>query len=309
MRLFNKIFCIFLILTLPAVYLAAQQSAFTRIQAGIDLYSQGRWHEAVLELRRGQAEAASAELRGEALYWISLSLISMGEYEEALRNMNTMELAAPGTFRTQEMTYHKGRVQYLLGHYNEAIITLGSYASSLEPGPSGYLSGEDSSRRAAAFYWIGESLLAMGQLDLAQEIFYQITVEYPLSSKYEASVYRLAIIEHRRVEAELLALLRWSHEESLRNIEEFQRRETFYDQALSSYQRRLDALEGSSDPGYSRVMELEDENLFLREQLFMAEERLRLLEILLTNASQNDRLYNLRISAEELERAIQGDNQ
>jgi len=40
-------------------------------------------------------------------------------------------------------------------------------------------------------------------------------------------------------ENELLTLLKWSHEESLRVIEEFQRREKAYEQALSVYQRRL----------------------------------------------------------------------
>ena len=299
----------------PPALLIAQDRAAERVEAGIDLFSQGRWQEAVLELRRGQAEATSNELRGEALYWISISLINAGEFEEALRDMHFLEQISPNNYRVRELDYHRGRSLYFLNYHEEAIYSLASYMNSLLPGPSGYLSIHDSARRAAALYWIGESLLSMGQLDSAEDVFSQIVTEYPWSSKYEASYYRLALIDHRRIEVELLNLLSWSHEEALRNLEEFQRREAFYDQALSAYQRRVAALTGTSEMRYDRLSELENENVQFREQLAAAEDRVRYLETFIRDNINADgrvsglnpaeRLQLLRISAEEIERHIQ----
>ena len=231
-----------LLLLFLSFNLMSQDRAIARIYRGVDLYSQGRWHEAVLELRRAQAEAANQEQRGEALYWISLSLLSAGEYEQALRDMAIFEQITPNSFRIAEINYHRGRAYYFLDRYEDAIFSLIQYADSFNINPSGYMSRDDSSRRAAALYWIGECLLAMGQLDRAQDVFRYVTVEYPWSSKFEASIYRIAIIDHRKTEAELLALLRWSYE------------------------------------GSFRLNELENENSFFREQLFIAEERIRYLE-------------------------------
>ena len=310
--------CISFLLFFSPLLLGAQDSAAVRIEAGIDLFSQGRWQEAVLELRRGQAEATSSELRGEALYWISISLINAGEFEEALRDMHLLEQISPNNFRIPELAYHRGRCLYFLNRHEEAIYSLASYMNSFLPGPSGYLSNIDSARYAAALYWIGECLLAMGELDRAEDVFSQIVMEYQWSSKYEASYYRLALIDHRRIEEELLNLLRWTHEEALRNLEEFQRREAFYDQALSAYQRRVTALMGSTDDRHDRLFELENENIQFREQLAQAEERVRYLELYIrdninaegggTSLSPAERLQLLRMSAEELERHIQRSN-
>ena len=193
--------------------LMAQDRAIARIYRGVALYSQGRWHEAVLELRRAQAEAVSQEQRGEALYWISLSLLSAGEYEHALRDMAVFEQISPNSFRINEINYHRGRALFFLNSYEEAIFSLALYADSFNINPSGYLSRDDSSRRAAALYWIGECLFAIGQLDRAQDVFRYVIAEYPWSSKFEASIYRIAIIDHRKAEAELLALIRWGYEQ------------------------------------------------------------------------------------------------
>ena len=316
----NRPFLLGLILTIalftiPLGTVFSQEAALIRLQTGIELYSQGRWRDAVLVLRRAQAEAASDELRGEALFWISLAQISAGEHGEALRTMDTLMETDPVSYRLEELSYHRGRTLFHLQNYDEAILVLAGYANSFYPGPSGYLDREDGSKKAAALYWIGESLFAMGQIERAQDIFMQITGEYPFSSKYEASVFRLAMIEQKKIEVELLALLRWSHEEALRNMEEFQRRESFYDQALSAYQRRIAELLGSGE-GQDRLLELENENVLYRARLAAAEDRIRSLESTLreTNEtldsirgySQSERLESMRSSAEELERTIRG---
>ena len=275
----------------------AFEQAQARLQSGINLYSQSKWREAVLELRRVQAEAPGRELRAEALFWISLCELSAGEYEESLQDMAALEETDPGNRRLVELPYHRGRALYYLGRYNEAIVLFRVYMDSLFA-KSG-LSQPDRSKVAAAHFWTGECLFSMGQLDRAGDVFQLITEEYPESPKYEASVYRLALINQKTVEIELLGLLKWSHEDSLRNMEEFRRRESAYDQALSASQKRL-----------------EDSNTRYREELTQAEERIRSLENALRETSSTkekardsasvERLKSMKRNAEELERYISG---
>ena len=303
--------CLFLVLAgyLPAQSLSPAQIQ-SRVSRGVDLYSQGKWRDAVLELRRIQAEAGSRELRGEALFWISLSELSAGEYEAALKDMDALEESDPGNRRLAELSYHRGRALYNLGRYDDAVVFLKRYADSLVPGPDGSLNPADSSRKAAAFYWTGESLFSMGQLDRAAGVFRIITEEYQRSPKYEASLYRLSLINQKKVETELLELLKWSHEEALRNMEEYQRKESAYDQALSAYQKRIaDMLKDT------RLQELEDANVRYQEQLESAEERIRSLENTLRDTSAAlekvrdsaslERLRTMKTSAHELENLIQ----
>jgi TolA-binding protein len=248
-------------------------SLLARLQEGINLYGQGRWREAVSELRRVQAETGSKAQRSEALYWIGLAELSAGEYEAALEDMEALEQSDPGNRRVGGLAYHKGRVLYHLGRYNEAIVFLKGYADAVPVKPDGSQSSQDSSKKASALYWIGECLYSLGLLDRAGDVFLIITEEYPQSPKYEAASYRIALINQKKVETELLALLKWSHEESLKTMEEYQRRERSYDQALIAYQKRIaDMLKDT------RLSDLENENAQYRQQLASAEERIRLLE-------------------------------
>ena len=295
-----------------AAYLPAQ-SAPSRLAAGIELYSQGKFNDAILELRRAQAEAPTREIRAEALFWISVSQLSAGEYEEALRNMNALEVTDPGNGRIRELPYHRGRALYYLEQYDEAILYLKGYADAIMPGPAGVFNPANASRKAAALYWTGECLFAMGQLEKAADVFRIITEDFPSSAKFEAATYRLGLINQKKVEAELLGLLKWSHEESLRSMEEFRRRETSYDQALSAYQKRIaDMLKDT------RLHDLENENDIYKEQLRNADDRIRFLENALFETTSTleytrdstvlERLRNLKNSAGELENRIQGNN-
>jgi TolA-binding protein len=280
---------------------------YTRLRRGLEFYRQSRWREAVTELRRAQAEAVDPELKAEALYWIALSEISARDYAGAVQDLDALELIAPESKRLQEAPYHKGRALYYLGRYEEALLLLKLYAdgigdSSLLPAAS-----EGAARKSAAFYWMGECLYAMGQLDYARDIFTIVTQDYPRSAKFEASSYRLALIHQKKIEEELLNLLKWSHEESLKAIEEYQRRERSYDLALIAYQKRIAELLKDS-----RLEDLDSSNAQYRRQLMDAEERIRQLETELLSyrslvggqsggeAERRRRLEDLRSSAREL---------
>jgi TolA-binding protein len=246
---------------------------YTRLRRGLEFYQQSRWREAVAELRRAQDEALDIELKAEALYWIALSEISAKDYAGAVRDMDQLELIAPESRRLREIPYHKGRALYYLGRYEEALMLLKLYADQIGGNSLPPAGSEMAARKSAALYWIGECLYAMGQLDYARDIFTTVTQDYPRSAKFEASSYRLALIHQKKIEEELLNLLKWSHEESLKAIEEYQRRERSYDQALIAYQKRIaDLLKDS------RLADLDSANTQYRRQLAEAEERIRVLE-------------------------------
>jgi TolA-binding protein len=266
-------FLLFLLLFMCGIGLdpAVSQTPPSRLQSGIALYGEGKWREAVIELRRAQAEAASTGRRSEALYWVSLAELAAGEYEAAVRDMDELIRIAPAGLRLEEIPYHKGRALYYLGRYDEAIVLLKAYMDTLDT-PGFNLSG-DNSRKPAALYWIGECLYALGRLDQAEGMFMIILDQYPQSAKYEAASYRIALINQKKIEAELLNILKWSHEESLKTVEEYQRRERSYDQAIIAYQKRI--AEMLKD---NRVAELESANADYRRRLAEAEARIAGLE-------------------------------
>ncbi|MDR1388482.1 MAG: tetratricopeptide repeat protein [Treponema sp.] len=227
-----------LFLTLFCLPLGAQNRASPEelLKTGISLYGEGKFAEAAVVLNFAALDSgvSNAKTAEDALYWKAMAQLSGGEYEKALDGFDA--LAKRGV-RQEDIPYQRGRCQYYLGNYEQALVSLGSYASG----------GSDPARAAAAHYWMGESLLALGQLDKAADAFSLVVERYPSSVKYEASKYRLDVINQKKVEAELLAILKWSHEESLKNMEEYQRREKTYDEAIRAYQERLGILIGESE--------------------------------------------------------------
>jgi tetratricopeptide (TPR) repeat protein len=274
-------FSLFSLWMVLAPDVAQTQTQMSRLQNGINLYGRGLWPEAVIELRRYQAEAPDAVQRAEALYWIALSEMGAGEYEAAVKDMDELDRTARGNPRYAELPYHRGRAYYYLGRYDEALVILKAYTDSLT-----FETSEDEARMPAGLYWMGECLYSLGQLDAAQSIFTAIMNEYPYSVKYEAASYRVALISQKKIEVELLALLKWTHEESLKTVEEYQRRERSYDQAIIAYQKRIaDMLKES------RLSDLENANADYQRRLEEAEARIVLLEARLREA-------NMPISAE-----------
>ncbi|MDR3146284.1 MAG: tetratricopeptide repeat protein [Treponema sp.] len=265
-------FFLFLLSILPAangVPLIAQTQPFvSRLERGVDLYGAGRWTEAIQELRLVQAEAANIGQRAEALYWMILAELGAGEYRTALRDMGELERLVPGNPRYADIPYYRGRANYHLGNYDEALVTFSEYADRITTD----LPGENA-RKPTALYWIGECLYSLGQLEDADDIFLLVMEQYPQSAKYEAASYRRTLMNQKKIEAELLAMLKWSHEESLKTIEEYQRRERSYDQAIIAYQKRIaDMLREG------RLAELEAANAEYRRLLTEAEKRIADLE-------------------------------
>jgi TolA-binding protein len=187
--------------------------------------------------------------------------LAAGNYENSIRAMDELKRISPDNAKYADLTYHRGRACYYLGRYDEAITLFRTYTDSLAVDAPG-----ESARKPAAFYWMGECLYSLGQLDKALDVFSLVVEQYPQSVKYEAASYRLALINQKKIEVELLSLLKWTHEESLRTVEEYQRRERAYDQAIVAYQKKI--AEMLQD---SYLAELEASNADYRRRLTEAE--------------------------------------
>ncbi|MDR1576578.1 MAG: tetratricopeptide repeat protein [Treponema sp.] len=271
---------------------AVSTSEFSlRFLAGINLYRESSWLEAAAELRAAQELAETRREWAEALYWVVLSELAASDYGSALRDMDDLEKRVPESGRNADMVYHRARAYYYLGYYDEAIVLFKKYADGAGEG------GE--SRKAAAMYWIGECLYSMGQLERAADFFTIVVDRYPGSVKYEAATYRLELVKQKKIESELLTMLKWSHEESLRTVEEYQRREKTYDQALNAYQKRL--AEVLKD---TQLTDLESANIEYQRQLAEANERILDLEERLASVRSQGLPDELKVKAQQLRNEI-----
>ena len=215
-----------------------------KYQRGVQLYKASRWHEAAAEFRYAQEIAANNDDFAQALYWVILTELALGDYGSAVRDMDALDKAAPGSPYAKEMVFHRARTYFNNGYFEDALVLFKRYGDGI---PSADTEAAD--RKAAAFFWMGECLYSMGQYDEAEKFYSWVISKYPASPKVEISTYRIDLIKQKKIEAELLALLRWSHEESLKTSEEYQRKIKTYESTLNIYQRRIAELSGGQERG------------------------------------------------------------
>jgi hypothetical protein len=127
-------------------------------------------------------------------------------------------------------------------------------------------------------------LFSLGQLEASERMFNAVIREFPTSARVEASRYRIAVIGMNRREQELLRLLQWTQEESLKTIEEFRQQELEYQEAIRSYQSRLanltdGAVREEIDGLLEQVAELSEMNESLLQQIDEYGNNVRRLEI------------------------------
>ncbi|MDR2480757.1 MAG: tetratricopeptide repeat protein [Spirochaetaceae bacterium] len=190
------------------------------LQKGVELYGQGQWGGAIVELRRAQSETRSNSIRSEAQFWIAMSELAAGKYREAIHNFDEIAIIDPLSPRRLEVPYQKARALFQLGMYNEAIVLFKEYADSIQvdgryiqgvragnwSSPSG--TNDAYNRKSSAIYWIGECLYKLEQWDRSGEMFGVVVDYYPKSTKYETSMNRLALIKQKKIEGTLLEIIK-----------------------------------------------------------------------------------------------------
>jgi TolA-binding protein len=116
---------------------------------------------------------------------------------------------------------------------------MGDYEAALKAFAAFAEAAPKSDLLPSALYWCGECLYSLGRLEEAERAFTAVVEKYPSCVKVEAASYRRSLIGLEYRERELLKLLTWSHEESLRAAEDFRRREKAYEQSIAVYQKQL----------------------------------------------------------------------
>jgi tetratricopeptide (TPR) repeat protein len=217
----RKIFILAFLLFPLAAALAQSGDNTARFNRGLNLYGDGFWGEAIVEFRRYQQEALNATSRAEAQFWIAMAEMSAGEYNGAIHDFDEIARIDPLSIRRFEVPYQKARSYFYLGRYNEAIGLFTRYADSIRidgrydngvrtdnwfaPNAD---SDDEYQKKASAIYWIGECLYNLDEYDKAAEMYDTIITQYQRSRKYEPSTGRIALIKQKKIEDQLLRIVR-----------------------------------------------------------------------------------------------------
>ncbi len=244
------------ILVLPVFSLTAQDSGESMVRRALTTFGQGLYDESLRLFRNVILNSSMSAYHGDSYFWIAKSYMALGQYENASKNLEFFLSEYPNNKYYEEGLYQRGRLDYLQGEYETAIQILKDFIGQY-PG---------SSFVANSYYWVGESLYALDHFDEALEIFEIVVDNYPTRFKIEAARYRISLIELKERERELLKLLKWSHEEYLRALEQFDSKERGYKQAIIAYQRKIREYESATtqDP---RVSSLQKQVADLQEAI------------------------------------------
>lgn len=223
--------CLLLIILVSAIPLVAQDGR-ALLEGGIEEFQRSDYRQALVEFRKVLADPAYRNLRADAYFWIAKATMALGRLDEAEENLEYYLLNFQSHPNYAEANYQKARLLYLQSQYEAAITAFERFVDSYPSSPF----------VANAYYWSAEALFELGHLSRARTLFQTVVEDYPTSFRVEAARYRISVIELKSREEELLKLLRWSHEESLRALEKFREREQTYEEALAEYRRRLASL-------------------------------------------------------------------
>ncbi len=252
-------FALCLLLALCPIFILAAQDAdpgLREIRQGIDFYKISNFSAALGKFTSVLKNPAFKSAHGDAFFWSAKSAAALGRYDEAAKNIEHFLKNFPRNPYFPEGLYEKGRLLHLQGEHEAAIVVLQDFLAAYP----------DSEYAANAYYWMGESLFALGEFKSAERMFSTVTTRYPTSFRAEAARFRAELIGLKYREEELLKLLKWSHEEHLKALEESGKNETAYAEALKAYQQKLSALQ---------VKDSESEVLRLTEKVNALEEQLR----------------------------------
>jgi TolA-binding protein len=227
-----------LALALVAANASAQAAGSgSDLKDGIDQFRNGQYDKAILLFHNVILDPTAGAQKSAAYFLIAKSYMALNKLDDAERNLEFYLSTYPGAPDYDEAVYQKGRLLFLQDEYDSSIQVLQGFIKDHPKSP--FVS--------SAWFWVGESLYGLGRWDDAQACYQKILADFPTSAKVEAAQYKLSLIQLRRKEVELSNLLKWSHEELLKGVEEYQNREKAYVQAIEAYQKRLASASSQDD--------------------------------------------------------------
>ncbi len=249
-------FC-FLFLFIFGIFFVSGQSVSDQdlLNEGIALFKHKRFSESIITFRNIILNPEAKSVKADAYFWLSKAYMVLGKLDDAERSLEFYLANYPDHGYFTEAFYQKGRLLFMQSDYQSSIQVFQGFLTEYP----------DSLFVPNAYYWIGECLFSLGLLEDSEKAFSKVINEYPHSYKIEAARYKISLIDFKKRENELLKLLKWSHEDSLKTIEEFQRREKTYELAIAAYQRKIINFEKQDE--HSTVSDLQRENTLLKKQI------------------------------------------
>ena len=274
----NKFFIVFFIF-INVLALAQISNGNKIMESGLNNFSNGNYTPALGDFREIILNSNYETLHGTAYYWIARCYMAQNLLDKAENNLDFFIQNFSENKLFPEAVYQKGRLLFRKGNYDSAIQIFYKFIESYSDHPS----------VSNSYFWIAESLFYLGHLEESKIIYSMIIREYPNSYKLETSKYKLSLITLKYRENELLKLIKISHEEYLKALEDFQRREKTYEQTISSYQRRL--LAATSDDHKVVVSEMTEE-LSTKDNTLASMER-QIVQLNQTISNLKEQLENL----------------
>lgn len=251
----SKAAFIFAILLILFPFTAFSESSFhDDYKKGKEAYLNSMYDRAVTHFENA-LPYSTPEFKPVIHYWTGQSYMALRSYSKAENTFNNLIENYPGTEESINALYQKGRIFFIKEDYEKSIEYMHSF---LEKSGENNLNGN-------AYFWIGESLFFLGHKAESLVLYNKVIKEYPESYKFEASNYRAQLIKLGKREEELMKLLKWSHEESLKERELFIKKEKEYKQAILSYQKKLSIL--SDNDINNEVLILKETNRVLKKQI------------------------------------------
>ena len=222
-------FFLVFILVLSAVTAEETSAGKNLVKTGLENFKAGNYGDALLNFREVVLNPSNEKYFDAAYYYIARCYMAQKNFSKAQTNLEFFLQNFPDSTFYSEAVYQKGRLMYLQKDYENAILALYSYIKTYPK--QLYV--------ANSYFWIAESLYSLGHFEEAKKLYSHIIKNYPSSYKVEAAKYKLSLIDLELHKEELLKLLRLSHEEYLKAIDNFRIKEKTYEQAIAGYQRKL----------------------------------------------------------------------
>jgi TolA-binding protein len=217
------------------------------LNSAIDLFRDGQYEKAIPILRSVIANPAASTQKPDAYLLLAKSQMAVGKLDDADKSIEYYLASYQGAADYPEAVYQKGRLLFLQEQYEQSIQVLQSFLSTYQASPL----------VSSAWFWVGEDLYNLGHIEDARKIYQKILTDFPSSVKVEAARYKVSLIQLQKKEIELERLLKWSHEDFLKSLEEFRQREKTYEQAIEAYQKRLSG--GNPDQDQKTIADLRAE--------------------------------------------------
>lgn len=233
---------------------------------GLEAYKNKDWANALFFLRKA---AGNPQTASEEVWYLAIGAqMNLHEYAAVLRDSEIfISHFASSPYRSY-VEYQAQLARFGLKLYAEAAEGFSAFCARYSDHPL----------FSSALFWTAESLYRSYEFARALPLYRRVVQEFPESSKYGESLYRIEILKQREREEKLLYLLRLTGEEAAAAKEDYERRikQMQSDEAFALKRKVQDletqaaVLQSDLDEARRRNAELDgkmDDLLLLNEQL------------------------------------------